>query len=124
MVGACVLGMVAAVLLGIVLAGAVVVGTSTGAVVVGAGTDDDVDVVDVAGARVAGGADLSAPPTTAPTEVLPSGRGRLPTDPVRPEEDAGFLPRRDGSGRPRCYRAAGTVTSARERCTTCWNLRA
>ncbi|HEV8164129.1 MAG TPA: hypothetical protein VGR74_06730, partial [Actinomycetota bacterium] len=66
--------------LGILLAGAVVVGTPTGAVVVvGAATDDDVDVVDVAGARVAAGADLSAPPTTAPTEVLPSGRGRLPT---------------------------------------------
>jgi hypothetical protein len=69
------LGVVAAVVLGIVLAGAVVVGTPTGTVV-GAGTDDDVDV---AGAQVAGGADLSAPPTTAPTEVLPSGRGRLPT---------------------------------------------
>ena len=79
MVGAWVLGVVAAVVLGIVLAGAVVVGTPTGAVVVGAGTDDDVDVVDVAGARAAGGADLSAPSTTAPTEVLPSGRGRLPT---------------------------------------------
>src|SRR5918993_3014470 len=37
-VGAWVLGVVAAVVLGIVLAGAVVVGTPTGAVVVGAGT--------------------------------------------------------------------------------------
>jgi hypothetical protein len=78
-VGAWLLGVVAAVVLGILLAGAVVVGTPTGAVVVGAGPDGDVDVVDIAGARVAGGADLSAPPTTAPTEVLPSGRGRLPT---------------------------------------------
>src|SRR6266508_6480770 len=78
-VGACVLGMVAAVVLGIVLAGTVVVGTSTGAGAGGAGPDGDVDVVDVAGARVAGGADRSAPATTTPTEVLPSGRGRLPT---------------------------------------------
>jgi hypothetical protein len=79
-VGACGLGVivVAAVVLGIVLAGAVVVGTSTGAVVA-AGPDGDVDVVDVAGGRVAGGADRSAPATTTPTEVLPSGRGRLPT---------------------------------------------
>jgi hypothetical protein len=27
-------------------------------------------------------------------------------DPARPEEDAGFLPRRDGSNQPRCYGAA------------------
>ena len=83
MLGACVLGVVvvgAVVVLGTVPAGAVVVGTPSGAVVVvGAGPDGDVDVVDLAGARVAGGADLSAPSTTAPTEVLPSGRGRLPT---------------------------------------------
>jgi ABC-type glutathione transport system ATPase component len=35
----------------------------------------------------------------------------VPGDPVRPEEDAGFLPRPDGSGQPRCYRAAGAGTS-------------
>jgi hypothetical protein len=80
-VGACVLGVgvVAAVVLGTVPAGAVVVGTPTRAVVVGAGPDLDVDVVDVAGAQVAGGADLSAPATTTPTEVLAPGRGRLPS---------------------------------------------
>jgi hypothetical protein len=80
--GACALGVVVvvAVVLGTVLAGAVVVGTPTGAGAVGgAGPDDDVNVVDVAGARVAGGADLSAPATTTPTDVLPSGRDRLPT---------------------------------------------
>src|SRR5512133_3595165 len=63
-VGACVLGVVAAVVLGIVLAGAVVVGTPTGAVVVGAGPDGD--VLGVPAARVAGGADRSAPATTTP----------------------------------------------------------
>jgi hypothetical protein len=48
-----------------------------------------------------------------------------PWDPVRPEEDAGFLPRRDGSGQPRCYGAAEAGTSGRERVgTTCWNCRA
>jgi hypothetical protein len=81
-VGACVLGVVvvgAVVVLGTVPAGAVAVGTPSGAVVVGAGPDGDVDVVDVAGARVAGGADRSAPATTTPTEVLAPGRGRLPT---------------------------------------------
>ena len=30
-----------------------------------------------------------------------------PGDPVRPEEDAGFLPRRDGTHQPRCYGALG-----------------
>jgi hypothetical protein len=78
-VGACVPGAVVgtAVLLGTVAvaAGAVVVGTAAGAVVVGAGTGD---VVDVPGARVAGGADRSAPATTTPTEVLPPCRDRLP----------------------------------------------
>jgi hypothetical protein len=29
-----------------------------------------------------------------------------PGDPVRPEEDAGFLPRREGSDQLRCYGAA------------------
>jgi type VII secretion protein EccCa len=82
--GACVLGVVVAgavVVLGTVPAGAVEVGTPSGAgtVVVGAGPDGDVDVVDVAGARVAGGADRSAPATTIPTDVLASCRGRLPT---------------------------------------------
>jgi ABC-type glutathione transport system ATPase component len=33
-------------------------------------------------------------------------RSRVPVDPVRPEEDAGFLPRRDGSARRGCYGAA------------------
>ena len=71
---------VAAVVLGTVPAvGAVVLGTPTGVVVVGAGLDGDVDVVDVAGARVAGGADRSAPATTTPTEVLAPCCGRLPT---------------------------------------------
>jgi hypothetical protein len=80
-VGACVPGVVVvgAVVLGTVPAGAVVVGTPTGTVVVlGAGPDGDVDVVDVAGARVAGGADRSAPATTTPTEVLPPCRELLP----------------------------------------------
>ena len=79
MLGVVVVG--AVVVLGTVPAGAVVVGTPTGAgaVVVGAGPDGDVDVVDVAGARVAGGADRSAPATTTPTDVLPSCRGRLPS---------------------------------------------
>jgi hypothetical protein len=77
-VGACVPGVavVAVVVLGTVGAGAVVVGTATGAVVVGAGPDGD--VVEVAGARVAGGGDLSAPATTTPTDVLAPGRARLP----------------------------------------------
>jgi hypothetical protein len=66
-----------AVVLGTVRAGAVVVGTATGAVVVGAGPDGE--VVDVTGARVAGGGDLSAPATTTPTDVLPPGRGWVPT---------------------------------------------
>ena len=37
------------------------------------------------------------------------GPAQYPTesDPVRLEEDAGFLPRRDGSDQPRCYGAAG-----------------
>jgi hypothetical protein len=68
-------GVVAAVLLGTVGTGAVVVGTAAGAVVVGAGPDGD--VVDVPGAWVAGGADRS-PPTTTPTDVLPLSRDRLP----------------------------------------------
>ncbi len=78
-VGACVLGVVvaAAVVLGAVPAGAVVAGTPAGAVVVGAGPDGD--VVDVADARVVGGACRSAPATTTPTEVLAPGRGRPPT---------------------------------------------
>jgi hypothetical protein len=77
-VGGCVLGAVVgtAVLLGTVAAGAVVVGTTTGAVVVGAGPDGD--GVDVPGAWVAGGIDLSAPATTTPTEVLPPCCDRLP----------------------------------------------
>jgi hypothetical protein len=70
---------VAAVVLGIVLADADVGGASTGAVAVGAGPDDDTDVVDVAGARDAGEAEVSAPATTTPTEVLAPGRGRLPS---------------------------------------------
>jgi hypothetical protein len=76
--GGVVLGVVvvAAVVLGTVPAGAVVVGTATGAVVVGAGPD--ADVVDVPGARVAGGIDLSAPVTTIPTDVLAPCRDRLP----------------------------------------------
>src|SRR5215218_9793461 len=78
-VGACVPGAVVgtAVLLGTVAAGAVVVGTTAGAVVVGAGPDGD--VVDVPGAWVAGGVDLSPPATTTPTEVLPPCRGWVPT---------------------------------------------
>src|SRR5215218_4065954 len=78
-VGACVPGAVVgtAVLLGTVAAGAVVVGTAAGTVVVGA--DPDGDVVDVAGARVAGGVDRSPPATTTPTEVLPPCRGWVPT---------------------------------------------
>jgi hypothetical protein len=78
-VGACVLGVVvvAAVVLGTVGAGAVVVGTATGAVVVGAGLDGD--VVEVPGAWVAGGGDRSALATTTPRDVLPPGRGWLPT---------------------------------------------
>jgi ABC-type glutathione transport system ATPase component len=36
---------------------------------------------------------------------------RTKSDLVRPEEDAGFLPRRDGSGQSRCYGAAGAGTS-------------
>ena len=83
----CELGVVVAtaVVLGTVPAGAVVVGTATGAVVVGTatgavvvGAGRDGDVVDVAGARVAGGAGLSASATTTPTEVLAPCRGRLP----------------------------------------------
>jgi hypothetical protein len=65
------------VVLGTVRAGAVVVGTATGAVVVGA--DADGEVVDVAGARVAGGIDRSPPATTTPTDVLPPCRGWVPT---------------------------------------------
>jgi hypothetical protein len=78
-VGACVPGAVVgtAVLLGTVAAGAVVVGAAAGAVVVAA--DPDGDVVDVPGARVAGGVDRSPPATTTPTEVLPPGRGWVPT---------------------------------------------
>jgi ABC-type multidrug transport system fused ATPase/permease subunit len=38
-------------------------------------------------------------------------RFRLPADPVRPEEDANLVLRRDGSDQPRCYRAAGTCHS-------------
>jgi hypothetical protein len=77
-VGGCVPATVVgtAVVLATVAAGAVVVGTPTGAVVVGAGPAGD--VVDVPGARVAGGADLSAPATTTPTEVLPPCCDRLP----------------------------------------------
>jgi hypothetical protein len=77
-VGDCVLGAVVgtAVLLGTVAAGAVVVGTTTGAVVVGAGPDGD--GVDVPGAWVAGGIDLSALATTTPTDVLPPCCDRLP----------------------------------------------
>jgi hypothetical protein len=37
-----------------------------------------------------------------PAQYRPSPK----SDPVRPEEDAGFLPRRDGSDRRRCYGAA------------------
>jgi hypothetical protein len=86
-VGVCELGvvMVAAVVLGTFPAGAVVVGTATGAVVVGTATGavvvgpgPDADVVDVPGARVAGGIDRSAPATTTPTDVLAPCRGRLP----------------------------------------------
>ena len=78
-VGACVPGVVVVgvVLLGTVAAGAVVVGTAAGAVVGGAGPDGD--VVDVPGARVAGGVDRSPPATTTPTEVLASCRGWVPT---------------------------------------------
>jgi hypothetical protein len=78
-VGACVPATVVgtAVVLGTIAAGAVVVGTPTGAVVVGAGPAGD--VVDVPGARVAGGADRSPPATTTPTEVLPPCCDRLPT---------------------------------------------
>jgi hypothetical protein len=78
-VGACMPGAVVgtAVLLGAVAAGAVVVGAAAGAVVVAA--DPDGDVVDVPGARVAGGVDRSPPATTTPTEVLPPGRGWVPT---------------------------------------------
>jgi hypothetical protein len=78
-VGGCVPGAVVgtAVLLGTVAAGAVVVGTAAGAVVVGAGPDGD--VVDVPGAWVAGGIDLSPPATTTPTDVLPPCRGWVPT---------------------------------------------
>jgi hypothetical protein len=78
-VGACEPGVVvvAAVLLGTVAALAeVVVGTAAGAVVVGAGPDGE--VVDVPGARVAGGIDRSPPATTTPTDVLAPGRGPLP----------------------------------------------
>ena len=67
---------VAAVVLGTVPAGAVVVGTATGAVV---GAGPDADVVDVPGARVADGIDRSAPATTTPTDVLAPCRDRLPT---------------------------------------------
>jgi hypothetical protein len=78
-VEACVPGVVVvgAVLLGTVAAGAVVVGTAAGAVVVAAGPDGD--VVDVPGARVAGGVDRSPPATTTPTEVLPPCCGWVPT---------------------------------------------
>jgi hypothetical protein len=76
----------AAVLLGTVPVGAVVVAAAPGAVVGAAtgaavvvGTDPDGNVVDVPGARVAGEADLSAPATTTPTEVLAACRGWLPT---------------------------------------------
>jgi 4a-hydroxytetrahydrobiopterin dehydratase len=56
--------------------GAVVVGAASGAVVVGA--DPAGEVVDVAGARTAGEADLSAAATTTPREVLAPCCGRLP----------------------------------------------
>ncbi len=76
----------AAVVLGTVPVGTVVVAAATGAVVVEAatgavvvGTDPDGEVADVAGARVAGEADLAAPATTTPTEVLAPCCGRLPT---------------------------------------------
>jgi hypothetical protein len=84
-VGVCELGVVvaAAVVLGTVPAGAVVAGTATGAVVVGTatvvvGAGRDGEVVDAAGARLAGGAGLSASATTTPTDVLAPCRGRLP----------------------------------------------
>ena len=74
---------VAAVVLGTVPAvGAVVLGTPTGAVVVGAGLDGDVDVVDVAGARVAGGtagAPRVAPPSSGPTTVSRSAERSVAT---------------------------------------------
>jgi len=35
------------------------------------------------------------------------------SSPVRPEEDIRFLPRRDGTGRLRCYRAPGISAPAR-----------
>jgi hypothetical protein len=75
--GGVVLGVVvvAAVVLETVPAGAVVVGTATGAV---GGARTDADVVDVPGARVAGGIDRSAPATTIPTDVLAPCRDRLP----------------------------------------------
>jgi hypothetical protein len=38
---------------------------------------------------------------------------RASGDPVRPEEDAGFLPRRDGSDQSRCYGAAEGLTATR-----------
>jgi hypothetical protein len=80
------LGMLVAVVVsGTVPAGAVVVAAAAGVVVVGTangavvGADPDGEVVDVPGGRVAGEADLSAPATTTPTEVLAACRGRLPT---------------------------------------------
>ncbi len=51
-------------------------------------------------------------------------RSRLPTGSVRPEEDAGFVPRRDGGGRLRCYRAVGIRHPGENGWTTCWSCRA
>jgi hypothetical protein len=87
-VAVCELGVVVvvvAVVSGTAPAGAVVVGAAPGTVVVGAasgavvvGADPAGEVVDVPGGRVAGEADLSAPATTTPTEVLAPCCGRLP----------------------------------------------
>jgi hypothetical protein len=86
-VAVCELGvLVAVVVSGTVPVGAVVVAVAPGAVVVGpaggavvVGADPAGEVVDVAGGRVVGEADRSAPATTAPTEVLAACGGRLPT---------------------------------------------
>jgi len=56
--------------------------------------------------------------------VVPPGTyHRFTNGPVLPEEDAEFLPRRDGTGRPRCYGADGRPRNLGERWSgaTCWS---
>jgi ABC-type glutathione transport system ATPase component len=50
-----------------------------------------------------------------PSEAATTRRSRSRATPVRPEEDAGFLPRRDGTDQPRCYGAARDVARPAER---------